>query len=209
MTVISKNLLLFLFLGALYWICLQPEQIEPYFVSFSALFVLFIVYVGNCGSMPDLRIKTLELKKMKPGEMPVLCYDIENIGDGDARNIRIETRINVTGKKNEGESFSVSIPSRAPRMFLSQGRAMHKSLSFVKRLSAYEIRMIEKGELALSAYSVVHYKDNRCKIHRELRACSVYNPDTRCFEKTFGLCAGEDWPNVGVQQPMSSGYASC
>ncbi|MCI5160307.1 MAG: hypothetical protein D3906_18160, partial [Candidatus Electrothrix sp. AUS1_2] len=76
MTVISKNLLLFLFLGALYWICLQPEQIEPYFVSFSALFVLFIVYVGNCGSMPDLRIKTLELKKMKPGEMPVLCYDI-------------------------------------------------------------------------------------------------------------------------------------
>ncbi|XCN73201.1 MAG: hypothetical protein Q3M24_00100 [Candidatus Electrothrix aestuarii] len=209
MAVISKNLLLFLFLGALYWTCLQPNNVEPYFVSLSVLFVLFIVYTGSCGAMPDLRIKTLGLKKMKPDEMPALCYEIENIGDGDARNVQIETRINVAGKKNAGESFSVSIPSRAPKMFLSQGRAMHKNLSFMKRLSAYEIRMVEKGELLISAYSVVRYKDDRRKVHRELRSCSVYNPETHCFEKTFGLCVGEDWPTIGVQQPMSSGYVSC
>ncbi|MCI5120007.1 MAG: hypothetical protein D3908_02210 [Candidatus Electrothrix sp. AUS4] len=209
MAVISRNLLLFLFLGALYWTCLQPNKVEPYLVSFSVFFVLFIVYAGSCGSVPDLRIKTLGLKKMQPGEMPALCYEIENIGDGDARNVHIETRINVAGKKNAGGAFSVSIPSRAPRMFLSQGRVMHKSLSFMKRLSAYEIKMVEKGELLISAYSVVRYKDDRRKIHRELRSCSVYNPETQCFEKTFGLCVGDDWPNIGVQQPMNNSYVSC
>ena len=209
MTVISKNILLFSFLGALYWICLQPERTEPYLVSFSILFVLLVVYTENCGAMPDLRITTLGLKKMKPDEMPALCYEIENVGDGDARNIQIETRINVTGKKHAGESFSVSISSRAPRMFLSQGRTMQKNLPFMKRLSAYEIRMVKKGELVLSAYSVVRYKNDRRKVHRELRACSVYNPDTQCFEKTFGLCAGEDWPNIEIQQPVNNSYASC
>ena len=79
----------------------------------------------------------------------------------------------------------------------------------MKRLSAYEIRMVEKGDLLISAYSVVRYKDDRRKVHRELRSCSVYNPETQCFEKTFGLCVGDDWPNVGVQESMGNGYVSC
>jgi hypothetical protein len=209
MTIISKSLLLFLFQGTLYWTCLQPEKIEPYFVSFAVLFILFIVYAGSCGAMPDLRIKALGLKKMKPGSMPAVCYEIENIGDGDARNVQIETRINVTKKENGGEAFSCLIPSRAPKAFLSRGKIMHKSLPFMTRLTEYEIKMIEKGELALSAYSVIRYKDERRKIHRELRTCSVYNPTAQCFEKTFGLCVGEDWPHVGVNQPLSTNYVNC
>ncbi|CAK8718847.1 hypothetical protein H206_00344 [Candidatus Electrothrix aarhusensis] len=209
MAIISKSLLLFLFQGALYWICLQPEAIEPYFVSFAVLFILFVVYAGSCGAMPDLRIKALSLKKMKPGSMPMICYEIENIGDGDARNVQIETRINMTRKGNGGDAFSSLIPSRNSKAFLSRGKIMHKRLSFIKRLTDYEIKMIEKGELALSAYSVVRYKDERRKVHRELRTCSVYNPKTQCFEKTFGLCVGEDWPHVGVNQPLSTNYVSC
>ena len=209
MAIISKSLLLFLFQGTLYWTCLQPENIEPYFVSFAVLFILFVVYTGSCGAVPELRLRSLRFKKVKPEAMPTLCYDIENIGDGEARNIQIETRINVTIKKKGGESFSVQIPARSPRAFLSHGKSMHKNLSFMKRLSAYEINIIEKGNMVLSAYSVVRYEDERRKIHRELRTCSIYDPKTQCFEKTFGFCAGEDWPNVGVQQPMSSGYASC
>ncbi|MCI5141008.1 MAG: hypothetical protein D3909_04630 [Candidatus Electrothrix sp. ATG1] len=209
MAVILKSLLLFLFQGTLYWACLQPEKIEPYFVSFAVLFVLFVVYTGSCGSMPDLRIKTLALKNIKPGKMPAVRYEIKNIGDGEARDVQVKTRINVTRKKKSGEAFSALIPSKAPRAFLPQGKTMHKSLSFMTRLSANEIRMIERGKLILSAYSVVSYKDERRKIHRELRACSVYNPKTQCFEKTFGTCVGEDWPNTGVNQPIPTNYASC
>ena len=209
MAIISKSLLLFLFQGTLYWTCLQPEEIGPYFVSFAVFFVLFVVYVGSCGAMPDLQIKALRLKKIKPGLMPTVCYEVENIGDGDARNVQVETRINVTGKKNGGDTFSSLIPSQAPKAFLSRGKIMHKSLPFMKRLTEYEIKMIEKGELALSAYSVVRYKDERRKIHRELRACSVYNPNTQCFEKTFGLCVGEDWSHVEVNQQLSTDYVNC
>ncbi|MCW5207217.1 hypothetical protein VU10_02235 [Desulfobulbus sp. US1] len=209
MAIISKSLLLFLFQGTLYWICLQPEKTGPYFVSFAVLFILFVVYTVSCGAMPDLRIKALGLKKMKPDSMPAICYEIENIGDGDARNVQIETRINVTRKKNGGEAFFILIPSQAPKAFLSQGKIMHKSLSFMKRLTEYEIRMVEKGKLILSAYSVIRYKDERRKIHRELRACSVYNPKAQCFEKTFGLWGGEDWSHVGVNQPFSTNYVNC
>ncbi len=209
MAIISKSLLLFLFQGALYWICLQPQAIEPYFVSFAVLFILFVVYAGSCGAMPDLRIKDLSLKKMKPGSMPMVCYEIENIGDGDARNVQIETRINMTRKRNGGDAFSSLIPSQNSKAFLSRGKIMHKRLSFIKRLTDYELKMIEKGELALSTYSVVRYKDERRKVHRELRTCSVYNPKTQCFEKTFGLCVGEDWPHIGVNQPLSTNYVNC
>ncbi|MDU9049470.1 MAG: hypothetical protein Q3M30_11500 [Candidatus Electrothrix sp. Rat3] len=146
---------------------------------------------------------------MKPGSMPSVCYEIENIGDGDARNVQIETRINVTKKTNGGDAFSTLIPCQAPKAFLSRGKIMHKSLPFMKRLTEYEIKMIEKGELALSAYSVIRYKDESRKVHRELRTCSVYNPNTQCFEKTFGLCVGEDWPHVGVNQPFSTNYVNC
>ena len=166
MAIISKSLLLFLFQGALYWTCLQPEKIEPYFVSFVILFVLFVLYTASCGAMPDLRIKTLGLKKMKPGSMPAVCYEIENIGDGDARNVQIETRINMTRKGNGGKTFSILIPSQAPKAFLSQGKIVCKSLSFMKRLTDSEIKMVEKGKLVLSAYSVLRYKDERRKIHR-------------------------------------------
>ena len=209
MAIISKSLLLFLFQGALYWTCLQPEKIEPYFVSGTILFVLFVVYTVSCGAMPNLRIKALGLKKMKPGSMPSVYYEIENIGDGDARSVQIETRINVTRKKNGGKAFSILIPSQAPKAFLSQGKIMCKSLSFMKRLTDNEIRMVEKGKLVLSAYSVIRYKDERRKIHRELRTCSVYHPKEQCFEKTFGLCVGDDWPHVGVNQPLSTNYVKC
>ncbi|MCI5218884.1 MAG: hypothetical protein D3914_06780 [Candidatus Electrothrix sp. LOE2] len=208
MAIISKSLLLFLFQGSLYWTCLQPEKIEPYFVSFAVFFILFILYAGSCGTVPDLRIKTLKLKKIKPGLMPAVSYEIKNVGDGDARNIQIETRINMT-RKNAGDSFSVLIPSGIPKAFLSHGKNMRKNLSFMKRLTEYEIRMIEQGELALSAYSVIRYKDERQKIQRELRTCSVYNPDTQCFEKTFCLCVGEGWPNNGVNLPVSANYVRC
>ena len=209
MAIISKSLLLFLFQGALYWTCLQPEKTEPYFVSFVILFVLFVLYTASCGAMPDLRIKALGFKKMKPGSMSAVCYEIENIGDGDARNVQIETRINMTRKGNGGETFSILIPSQAPKAFLSQGKIVRKSLSFIKRLTDSEIKMVEKGKLVLSASSVIRYKDERRKIHRELRACSVYNPTLQCFEKTFGLCAGEDWPHVGVNQPLPTNYVKC
>ena len=189
--------------------CLQPEKTEPYLVSLAILFILFVVYTDSCGAMPNLQIKALGLKKMKSGSMPAVCYEIENIGDGDARNVQIETRVNVTKRKNGGEAFSILIPSQAPKAFLSQGKIMHQSLAFMKRLTDAELRMVEKGELVLSAYSVIRYKDERRKIHRELRACSVYNPKAQCFEKTFGLCVGEDWPHVGVNQPLSTNYVNC
>ncbi|MCI5125153.1 MAG: hypothetical protein D3925_11930 [Candidatus Electrothrix sp. AR5] len=200
---------MFLFQGTLYWTCLQPEKIEPYFVSFVILFILFLFYTASCGAMPDLRIKALGLKKMKPGSMPAVCYEIENIGDGDARNVQIETRINVMRKGNGGEAFSILIPSQSPKVFFSKGKVMRKSLSFMKRLTDSELRMVEKGKLVLSAYSVIRYKDERRKIHRELRACSVYNPQLQCFEKTFGLCVGEGWPRVGVNHPLSTNHVSC
>ena len=209
MAMISKSLLLFLFQGTLCWTCVQPEKIEPYFVSFAVLFILFAVYTGSCGAVPELRIKRMKLKKVQADAMPALCYGIENIGDGEARNVHIETRINITIKKKGGESFSVQIPSRVPRVFLSHGKMMHKKFSFIKRLNAYDVNMIEKGDMMLSAYSVVRYEDGRRKIHRELRTCSVYNPRTQCFEKTFGFCAGEDWPNTGVSQPLARNWASC
>ncbi|MCI5132005.1 MAG: hypothetical protein D3904_10895 [Candidatus Electrothrix sp. EH2] len=105
MAMISKSLLLFLFQGALYWTCIQPEKIEPYFVSFAVLFILFVVYAGSCGSVPDLQVKRLKFKKIIPDSMPTLCYEIENIGDGEARNIHIETRINMTIKKKAVSPF--------------------------------------------------------------------------------------------------------
>ena len=209
MAIISRSLLLFLFQGALYWICIQPERIEPYFVSFAVLFILFFVYAGSYGAVPELRLNSLKLKKVKPDAMPILCYDIKNIGDGEARNIHIETRINMTIKKKGGESFSVQIPSRVPRAFLSYGKIMRKKFSFFRRMSAQEINMIEKGTTILSAYTVVYYKDEKRKKPRELRVCSVYDPKTQCFEKTFGFCAGEDWPNTGVSQPLTRKYAGC
>ncbi|MGB5686431.1 MAG: hypothetical protein WBM35_11500 [Candidatus Electrothrix sp.] len=146
---------------------------------------------------------------MKPGSMPAVCYEIENIGDGDARNVQIETRINMTRKGHGGETFSILIPCQAPKAFLSQGKIVRKNLSFMKSLTDSEIEMVEKGKLVLSAYSVIRYKDEHRKIQRELRACSVYNPKLQCFEKTFGLCAGEDWPHVGVNQPLPKNYVNC
>ncbi|WP_339136974.1 MAG: hypothetical protein WGN25_03425 [Candidatus Electrothrix sp. GW3-4] len=159
--------------------------------------------------MPDLRITSLRLKKMEPGRMPAVCYEIENIGDGEARNVQIETRITVIKKKKAGEMFSLLIPSQAPKAFLSHGKTMHKNFSFMKRFAADEMNKVEKGELILSASSIIRYKDERRKVHRELRVWSVYNPKTQCFEKTFGLWGGEDGLDIGVNQPVSSNYVSC
>ena len=208
MAIISRNLLLFFFMGTLYWTCLQPGEIEPYFISFILLFVLFVLYAGSCGAMPDLQITSLKLKKIKPGAKPSLRYLVENFGDGEARNIHIETRINMT-TKNNSETFSVLIPSQNPKIFLSRKKVMHKSVSLTREMTADEIKMIEQGELVLSAYSIIRYKNEKRTVQRELRTCSVYNPTTRFFEKTFGQCVGEDWPHVGVNQPVSGHYASC
>ncbi len=209
MVVISRSLLLFFLMGALYWTCIQPSAIEPYFVSFIVLFVLLVLYAGSCGAMPDLRITSLALKKMEPGKRPAVCYTVENIGDGEARNIQVETRINMTTKKNNGEAFSLLIPSQNSKTFLSKRKVMRKRVTLMREMTAEEISMIEQGELILSAYSIIRYKNEQRKVQRELRTCSVYNPQTECFEKTFGLCVGEDWPNVGVNQPISTSYASC
>ena len=209
MTVISKSLLLFFLMGALYWTCIQPSEIEPYFVSFIVLFVLFVLYAGSCGAMPDLQVTSLRLKKMKPGVRPAVCYTVENVGDGEARSIHVETRINMASKKNNGEAFSLLIPSQNPKVFLSRRKIMHKRVTLMRKMTADEISMIEQGDLVLSAYSIIRYKNEQRKVQRELRTCSVYNPETKCFEKTFGLCVGEDWPHVGVNQPISTNYASC
>jgi hypothetical protein len=209
MAVILRSLVLFFLMGSFYWACIQPSAIEPYYVSFIVLFILFVLYAGSCGAMPHLRVVSLEFKKMEPGKRPAVCYTIENAGDGEARNIQIETRINVTTRKNNGEAFSLLMPSPYPKVFLSKNKTMRKSITFVKEVTAREISMIEQGELILSAYSIIRYKDEKRKVQRELRTCSVYNPQVQCFEKTFGLCVGEDWPNVGVNQPISKNYVSC
>jgi hypothetical protein len=209
MAVISRNLLLFFFMGALYWTCLQPSEVEPYFVSFIVFLGLLVLYAGSCGAMPDLRIISLRLKKMEPGKKPALCYTVENVGDGEARNIQVETRINMTSKKDNGDAFSLLIPSQSQKVFLSKKKFMHKQLTIMRKMTDREIRMIEQGELTLSAYSIIRYKNEQRKVQRELRTCSVYNPQTQCFEKTFGLCVGEDWPHVGVNQPIATNYASC
>ncbi|MCI5148774.1 MAG: hypothetical protein D3916_05180 [Candidatus Electrothrix sp. MAN1_4] len=192
--------------------CLQPSEIEPYFISFILLFVLFVLYAGSCGAMPDLQITSLGFKKMKPSSTPSLRYLVENFGDGEARSIHIETRINMTTKnngKNNGEAFSVLIPSQNPKIFLSRKKVMHKSVSLTREMTADEIKRIEQGDLVLSAYSIIRYKNEKRTVQRELRTCSVYNPTSKCFEKTFGQCVGEDWPHVGVNQPISRRYATC
>ncbi|WP_446011191.1 hypothetical protein [Candidatus Electrothrix sp.] len=209
MAVISRSLLLFFFMGALYWTCIQPNAIEPYFISFIVLFTLFVLYVGSCGAMPDLRIISLGLQKMEPGQRPAVCYTVQNIGDGEARNIQVETRINMTSKTDNGEAFSQLIPSRNQKVFLSKKKVMHKRLTLMRKMTADEIRMIEQGDLILSAYSIIRYKNEQRKVQRELRTCSVYDPQAKCFEKTFCLCVGEDWPHVGVNQPIATNYASC
>ncbi len=209
MTVISKSLLLFFFMGALYWTCIQPSEVEPYFVSFIVFFVLLVLYAGSCGAMPDLQVTSLRFKKMEPGVRPAVFYTVENVGDGEARSIHVETRINMTSKKNNGEAFSLLIPSQNPKVFLSRRKIMHKRVTLMRKMTADEIRMIEQGDLVLSAYSIIRYKNEQRKVQRELRTCSVYNPETKYFEKTFGLCVGEDWPHVGVNQPISTSYASC
>jgi hypothetical protein len=208
MAIISRNLLLFFFMGTLYWTCLQPGEVEPYFISFILFFVLFVFYAGSYGAMPDLQITSLRLKKMKPGAKPSVRYFVENVGDGEARSIHIETRINMTTKNNRN-AFSVLIPSQNPKIFLSRKKVMHKSVSLAREMTADEITMIEQGDLLLSAYSIIRYKNEKRTIQRELRTCSIYNPTTKCFEKTFCQCVGEDWPHVGVNQPISTSYARC
>ncbi|MCI5192773.1 MAG: hypothetical protein D3915_06545 [Candidatus Electrothrix sp. AU1_5] len=208
MAIISKTLLFF-FVGVLSWAYLQPNEMETYFFSLAVFFILFILYIGNCGTMPTLQITSLRLKKMKLGMKPSICYTIENIGDGEAKSIHIETRINMVSKKNNGEVSSILIPSQNSKFFLPKHKTLEKSQELTKIITASEMKKIEQGELFLSAYSLVRYKNEQCKVQRELRTCSVYNPKTQYFEKTFCTCVEENWPYAGVNQPISHNYVNC
>ena len=159
--------------------------------------------------MPTLQITSLRLKKMKPGMKPSIYYVIENIGDGEAKNIHIETRINMVSKKNNGEVSSILIPSQNSKFFLPKNKTLQKRQDLKQIITASEIKEIEQGDLFLSAYSLVRYKNEQRKVQRELRTCSVYNPKTKYFEKTFCTCVGEDWPYTGVNQPISNNYVNC
>ncbi|MCI5222055.1 MAG: hypothetical protein D3924_05135 [Candidatus Electrothrix sp. AR4] len=142
--------------------------------------------------MHNLLLKTLGLKNLKPGKIPTVEFEIENVGKSNARNIQIETGVYVTSITLDNELFFTQFKSPSTNFLLSKGKVMCESVPFMRLLTADEIKKIVQGDLIVSAYSVIRYEDELHETNKELRSCDTYSAETKNFEKNLCFCIRDD-----------------
>ncbi|MBL4631325.1 MAG: hypothetical protein JKY14_09270 [Paraglaciecola sp.] len=178
------------FLGSIYWIYSAPSEVEPYvtalvllgaaIASFTARKPHLIKEVGA-----EIWLSAVGLDNLKAGEIPIVVFQYQNIGDAHAYELELRTGIHTSLTKLEEPPppFVFDIPT--PTTILPHSKIMTKNLTFRRAITLEEISEVKSGKMLIYAYSELRYKKSeKNKDKFILKTCNFYNPITTFFQNT-------------------------
>jgi HNH endonuclease len=139
------------------------------------------------GPRPELWCNAMELTELEPELTPKVVFQFENIGDGVAYDLSVETGIYVSEIRLDSAPPPMIFNSPTPYSILPAGRILTKTLPFARSITSAEVDKIMKKEYFVYAYAVLAYVTLQGMPREEafeLRTCHLYNSVTTYFQNT-------------------------
>jgi len=140
----------------------------------------------SSADQPELWCNGVELVDLAVNETPKVVFQFENIGAGNAYELRILSGVHIAHEPLTSAPPELTFRTPTPTTTLPKLRIMTKTLPFRRAITSDEAQEITRGSLHVYAYAVLTYSSRlgTATHERILRTCHKYNPITTFFQNT-------------------------